>query len=98
MNTTDTTATRITGGTIFTGLTRHEQVCLTMGVADTGDPELDAIITKSNKQKLSGLAIQGLLAGNYCRSESHYRQNDDATTKAVNLANALLKALEQDND
>tara|TARA_R110001606_G_C15177720_1_gene628930 strand:- start:300 stop:596 length:297 start_codon:yes stop_codon:yes gene_type:complete len=97
MNTTDTTATRITGGTIFTGLTRHEQVCLTMGVADTGDPELDAIITKSNKQKLSGLAMQGLLAGSYCTSESQYHING-ATTEAVNLANALLKLLEKNNE
>jgi hypothetical protein len=32
------------------GFTKREQACLTMGVADTGDAEFDAIITKGNRQ------------------------------------------------
>ena len=40
------------------GLTKREQACLIMGVADTGDAELDAIITKGNKNKF---AMQGMV-------------------------------------
>ena len=71
------------------GLTKREQACLTMGVADTGDAELDAIITKGNKNKFAGLAMQGLFA--------HYGTVVNETF-AVAFADALLKALEQDNE
>tara|TARA_R110000822_G_scaffold181346_1_gene321100 strand:- start:574 stop:861 length:288 start_codon:yes stop_codon:yes gene_type:complete len=76
------------GETSGSGLTKREQACLTMGVADTGDAELDAIITKGNKQKF---AMQGLLA--------HYGTDgaDECASYAVEYANALLKALEPDN-
>ena len=77
------------------GLTKREQACLTMGVADTGDAELDAIITKGNKNKFAGLAMQGLLAGGYCIDDSQNRLND-VPSEAINLADALLKQLEQD--
>lgn len=43
------------------GLTKREMFCLHHGVADTGDAELDAIITKGNKQKAAIAAMQGLL-------------------------------------
>jgi hypothetical protein len=43
-----------------TGLTKREQFCLTMGVADTGDVKLNAIITKGNRQNLwQGVVIRG---------------------------------------
>ena len=78
--------------TAYMGLTKREQACLTMGVADTGDAELDAIITKGNKNKFAGLAMQSLLA--------HYGTDgaDECASYAVEYANALLKALEHDND
>ena len=78
--------------TDYMGLTKREQACLTMGVADTGDAELDAIITKGNKNKFAGLAMQSLLA--------HYGTDgaDECASYAVEYANALLKALEPDND
>ena len=68
-----------------TGLTKREQACLIMGVADTGDAELDAIITKGNKNKF---AMQGMLA--------HYGTDgaDECASYAVEYANALLKARE----
>ena len=74
------------------GLTKREQACLTMGVADTGDAELDAIITKGNKNKFAGLAMKGLLA--------HYGTDGagECALYAVDYANALLKALEQDDE
>lgn len=34
------------------GLTKRETFCLHMGVAETGDAELDAIIRKGNQQKM----------------------------------------------
>ena len=74
------------------GLTKREQACLTMGVADTGDAELDAIITKGTKQKLAGLAMQALLA-KYGGDDA-----DECASDAVEYANALLKTLEPDND
>jgi hypothetical protein len=33
------------------GLTKREQFCLTMGVPETGDPDLDTIIVKGNRTK-----------------------------------------------
>ena len=76
----------------YEGLTKREQACLIMGVADTGDAELDAIITKGNKNKFAGVAMQSLLA--------HYGTDgaDECASYAVEYANALLKALEPDNE
>ena len=80
------------GETSGSGLTKREQACLTMGVADTGDAELDAIITKGNKNKFAGVAMQSLLA--------HYGTDgaDECASYAVEYANALLKALEQQDN
>ena len=75
------------GDTAGRGLTKREQACLTMGVADTGDSELDAIITKSNKQKFAGLAMQGLLA--------HDGISTDNETWAVQFADSLLEELDK---
>ena len=44
------------------GFTKREQACLTMGVADSDCAELDAIIEKGSKQRLAGLAMQGMLS------------------------------------
>ena len=41
----------------FLGLTKRAQFCLTMGVAETGDAELDAIITKGIRQKAAMMAM-----------------------------------------
>ena len=78
--------------TDYMGLTKREQACLTMGVADTGDAELDAIITKGNKNKFAGLAMQALLT--HHGNEGYV----PCAAFAVEFADALLKALEQDNE
>ena len=70
------------------GLTKREQACLIMGVADTGDAELDAIITKGNKQRLAGLAMQSLIS-------HHGTQGTVPISSTVKYINDLLKALEQ---
>lgn len=75
------------------GLTKREQACLTMGVADTGDAELDAIITKSNKQKFAGLAMQGIMA-----NDQKYLTWSDLAKDCLAATDALLKALEPDNE
>ena len=80
-----------------TGLTKREQACLIMGVADTGDAELDAIITKGNRQSLAGLAMQGMIASPIGKLKDVSNGNSLANA-AVDQADALLKALEQDND
>ena len=55
----------LSGGSVaddwFEGLTKRELFCLHMGVAETGDAELDAIIRKGNRQKMAMAAMQGVL-------------------------------------
>jgi hypothetical protein len=73
----------------YTGFTKREQACLTMGVADTGCAELDAIIDQGNKQRLAGLAMQGMLAkGTYA--------NNSASVVAESYADSLLQQLKGD--
>ena len=79
----------------FTGFTKREQACLTMGVAATGCAELDAIIEQGNRQRLAGLTMQGLLAGGYCIDDARNRLND-VPEEAINLANVLLDQLKGD--
>jgi len=77
--------TRIDGG-----LTKREQFCLTMGVADTGDEELDAIIRKGNEQKFAGLAMSGLAT----HDRFGVKETSIMAQWAVECAEALLAQLE----
>tara|TARA_R110002126_G_scaffold80580_3_gene199498 strand:+ start:1447 stop:1764 length:318 start_codon:yes stop_codon:yes gene_type:complete len=80
---------------ILTGFTKREQACLTMGVADTGDAELDAIITKGNFQKLAGLAMQAMLSassGNFPRQTSL----NTIAEESIIAAKVLLQQLKGD--
>ena len=82
------------------GLTKREKFCLTMGVAETGDEELDAIIRKGNEQKLVGLAMQGMLASKYY-GDFAGKYEDRETGIAINAvdhAKALLQQLEGGED
>ena len=49
----------------------------------------------TKREHFAGLAMQGLLAGGYCIDDSQNRLND-VPSEAINLADALLEALEQD--
>jgi hypothetical protein len=84
------------------GLTKREQFCLIMGVADTGDNELDAIITKGNKQKLAVVAMQGLLSNSVMGdSDLHNNASDwkkDIVESATEFADALLAQPEEKGD
>ena len=66
----------------------HGNIC-------SSDFEYGEGLTK--REHFAGLAMQGLLAGGYCIDDSQNRLND-VPSEAINLADALLKALEQDND
>lgn len=85
------------------GLTKREKFCLAMGVAETGDDELDAIIKKGNRQKkIAAMAMQGLLSNSVMGdSELHENPADwvkDITGSSVEFADALLSQLEQEKD
>lgn len=57
-------AFQVSGGVFqVPGLTKREMFCLHMGVAETGDAELDAIIRKGNRQKMAAQIMGGLLSG-----------------------------------
>lgn len=46
---------------VAVGLTKRETFCLHMGVAETGDAELDAIISKGNLQEMAMHMMAGML-------------------------------------
>jgi hypothetical protein len=73
------------------GLTKRERFCLEMGVADTGDAELDAIIRAGNRQRHAAMAMQGLLASSAHRVSAPFSLAPDA----VDCADALLAKLEE---
>jgi hypothetical protein len=85
-----------------TGLTKREHFCLKMGVANTGDEELDAIIRKVVEQKFAGLAMQGLLAnpvmGDSDLHSNHRDWVEDMTSTSIEFAKALLSQLEDKGD
>ena len=68
------------------GLTKREKFCLQMGVPETGDPELDDIIRKGNKQKASIAIMKGLFSGDFMDIR-------DMADHARSLANELLKEI-----
>ncbi len=39
-----------------------QYVCIKLGVPETGDPDLDEIIKKSQRQKFISIAMQGICA------------------------------------
>jgi len=84
------------------GLTKREQFCLTMGVADTGDEELDAIICKGNEQKFAGLAMQGILANSVMGDSNLHDSADewkkDISGSSIEFAKALLAELDKERD
>lgn len=72
------------------GLTKREMFCLRMGVAETGDAGLDAIIRKGNRQKMAMHMMSGLLS-----KPGHSFNEHDVANDAVRAADALFSALER---
>lgn len=76
------------------GLTKREMFCLHMGVAETGDAELDAIINKGNRQKVIAQIMCGLLSA----TEINGNQTGKgfvAGLWAASEANDLIRELER---
>ena len=75
------------------GLTKRERFCLEMGVADTGDAELDAIIRAGNRQRHAATAMQGILSGVLSNlTDVEWAQ---VSRDSVRAADALLDELER---
>ena len=85
------------------GLTKREMFCLHMGVAETGDAELDAIIKEGNRQKIAMAAMQGILSNGNGMIQSSpmsgwsWCNSDEALLAKVSAvcADALLAELER---
>ena len=78
---------------VYTGLTKREHFCLKMSIPETGDSELDDIIRKGSRQKITGMAMQGLLASNVTSPMSGFVEH------SIKVADAILKELDkQEND
>ena len=75
------------------GITKRETFCLHMGIAETGDSELDAIIRKGNRKKMATQAMQGLLAGRFIDNSGHVMS--EIPCRAAKIADALLAELER---
>lgn len=71
------------------GMTKRETFCLYMGVADTGDEELDAVIRKGNLQKIAMGVISGISGREHGYDKWEYMVHD-----ALELADALLAKVE----
>lgn len=71
------------------GLSKRETFCLHMGVAETGDAELDAIIRKGNRQKIAMGVISGISGREHGYDKWEYMTHD-----ALELADALLAKVE----
>ena len=85
----------VTGGGRFlpsNGLTKREHFCLIMGVADTGDDELDEIIRKGNKQKIASEAMSAWIQY-YGRREGNF----NTATRSLQSAQSLLNRLEEND-
>jgi hypothetical protein len=71
------------------GLTKREMFCLHMGVADTGDEGLDAVIRTGNRQKIAMGVISGISGREHGYDKWEYMVHD-----ALELADALLAKVE----
>jgi hypothetical protein len=76
------------------GMTKREAFCLHMGVADTGDEELDAIIRKGNRQKMAVQICNGFVSGDFDLAGPRFRFTD-LVAESVSTADALLAELER---
>jgi hypothetical protein len=79
-----------------TGLTKHEYVCIKLGIPDTGDESLDEVIRKSERKRISVMAMQGILSssdeGNY---GAGYYTSGGLVKTVMEITDELLKQLEQ---
>lgn len=77
----------------FTGLTKREYACIHLGIPESGDAELDALIRKAERKKIAAMVLQGI-AANYQYNPMNVKHFKKATEDAINQAEALLSELE----
>ena len=96
-NTNEAWAFQVSGNTFqVPGLTKREMFCLHMGVAETGDEELDSIIRKGNQQKMAEKAMAAIV--NAATLNGSAKEGDEAgpiVMASVFVADALLAELER---
>jgi hypothetical protein len=71
------------------GLTKREQACIALGLPESGDEEIDALIIKSERKRIAAMAMQGLC------SKGGYDSFGDIAYDAVIAADRLLAELDK---
>ena len=74
------------------GLTKREMFCLHMGVAETGDMELDAIISKGNQQKVAANVMAAFINAAALNGMPTEHYDAEPIAKASVFASDLLLA------
>lgn len=76
------------------GLTKREQACITLGVPETGDEELDALIRKSERKRIAAILMAAWVSHHGESGEYKYNSGQAAINSVLD-ADALLKELEK---
>ena len=89
------------------GLTKHEYSCIKLGIAESGCKEIDDLILKSERKKIAGVCLQGILSNRelqlalYADCSTRYfiengvTPHNALTFEALRLADELLKQLSE---
>lgn len=85
------------------GMTLREYAAIKLKVPDSGDEELDAMIRKSRRQELAGLAMQGIISeySGYAKvvaKEGFEITNIGVARNARVIADALIAELDKGED
>ena len=75
------------------GITKREYACIHLGIPESGDAELDALIRKAERKKIAAMVLQGI-AANYQYNPMNVKHFKKATEDAINQAEALISELE----
>lgn len=76
------------------GLTKREQACITLGVPETGDEELDSLIRKSERKRIAEKLMAAWIEHHGLSGEYGYSSEQSAIDSVLD-ADALLKELEK---
>lgn len=82
------------------GLTKREHACISLLIPETGDAELDALITKARREKHAAMALQGMLANldglykEHLGNGVHVRNMDSLADASIKQGDSLIKGLD----
>lgn len=77
------------------GLTKREYACISLGIAETGNVEIDGLIRKAERKRIAAKAMEGLLSNSVLPKELDI---SEITKGSVKIADALICALEKKSD